>query len=98
MNHSTRPTESLAQRLGRVVLAELPAWQLLLLAAAVGVIWAASLFDWSFVTGRHAFWQFPQGTIGGSQSDMAIMLTAYLYYVQSPWHLPLFHISALGTP
>jgi hypothetical protein len=77
---------------------ELPSLQLLVLAAAVGVVWAASLFDWSFVTGRHAFWQFPQGTIGGSQNDMAIPLVAYLYYVQSPWHLPLFHVSALGAP
>ena len=77
---------------------ELPAWQLLLLAAAVGAIWAASLFDWSFVAGRHAFWQFPEGTIGGSQSDMAIGLVSYLYYVQSPWHLPLFYVSALGAP
>jgi hypothetical protein len=77
---------------------ELRYWQLLFIAAAVGVIWASSIFDWSFVTGRHAFWQFPQGTIGGSQSDMATPLVAYLYYVQSPWHLPLFHVSALGTP
>ena len=90
--------ESLAQRFGRSVLVELPVWQLLVLAAAVGAIWAASLFDWGFVTGRHAFWQFPQGTIGGSQNDMAIPLAAYLYYVQSPWHLPLFYVSALDTP
>jgi hypothetical protein len=77
---------------------ELPVWQLLVLAFAIGAVWTASLFDWGFVTGRHAFWQFPQGTIGGSQNDMAIPLAAYLYYVQSPWHLPLFHVSALGTP
>jgi hypothetical protein len=77
---------------------ELYPWQLLVLATAVGFMWAASLFDWSFVTGRHTFWQFPQGTIGGSRNDMAIPLAAYLYYVQSPWRLPLFHVAALGTP
>jgi Family of unknown function (DUF6311) len=93
-----RPVDDLAQRLGRVVLMELPVWQLLVLAGGVGVIWSASLFDSSFVTGQHAFWQFPQGTIGGSQNDMASLLAAYLYYVQSPWHLPLFQVSALGTP
>jgi len=76
---------------------ELPAWQLLVLAAAIGTIWAASLFDWSFVAGRHAFWQFPEGTIPGSQNDMAQTLAGYLYYLQSPWHLPLFYVSALGT-
>jgi len=30
--------------------------------------------------------------------DMATYLVAYLHYVQSPWHLPLFYVSALGTP
>lgn len=89
---------SFAKRFGRVVLAELPAWQLLVLAAAVSTLWAASLFDWSFVAGRDAFWQFPKGTISRSQTDMAQVLVAYFYYVQSPWHLPLFYVSALGTP
>jgi hypothetical protein len=93
-----RDPESLAQRLGRVMLVELPEWQLLILAAVVGIIWAASIFDWSFVTGRSAFWQFPRGTIGYSGNDMATGLVGYLYYVQSPWHLPLFYVSALGTP
>ena len=91
-------TESLTQRLGRVMLAELPAWQLLILSAAVGTIWATSLFDWSFVTGRSAFWQFPRGTIRDSGNDMAQVLVGYLYYVQSPWYLPLFYVPALGTP
>ncbi len=77
---------------------ELPAWQLLVLATAAGVIWAASLFDWDFVSGGQAFWQFPKGSIGGSAGDMAQVLVGYLYYVQSPWHLPLFHVTALGTP
>jgi hypothetical protein len=90
--------ESLSWRLRSVLLVELPAWQLLALSAAVGAIWAASLFDWSFVAGRHAFWRFPHGTIPGSWMDMAEVLVGYLYYVQSPWHLPLFYVSALGTP
>jgi hypothetical protein len=30
--------------------------------------------------------------------DMAQVLVGYLYFVQSPWHLPLFYVSALGTP
>jgi hypothetical protein len=93
-----RSIESRPQHLRRLVLLELPAGQLLVLAAAVGALWAASLFDWSFVIGRHAFWQFPKGTISGSSYDMAQVLTAYFYYVQSSWHLPLFYVSALGTP
>ena len=44
------------------------------------------------------FGSSPQGTIGLSQNDMAQVLVGYLYYVQSPWHLPLFYVSALGTP
>ncbi|MBV8739394.1 MAG: hypothetical protein JO007_19505 [Alphaproteobacteria bacterium] len=74
------------------MLAELPAWQLLVLAAATGLLWATSLFDWSFVAVRHAFWQFPMGI------DMQQVLAAYYYYVQSPWQLPLFYVSALGAP
>jgi hypothetical protein len=77
---------------------ELPAWQLFVFAAAVGAIWAASLFDWNLVSGRDAFWRFPEGTIAGSQDDMAQVLVGYLYYVQGPWQLPLFFVSALGTP
>ena len=97
-NQTIRKPQSLVQRIERVVLVELPAWQLLILAAVVGVLWAASVFDWDFVTGRHAFWQFPRGTIGGGENDMALHLTAYFYYVQSTWHFPLFYLSALNTP
>ena len=47
------------QHLKRLVLLdELPARQLLVLAAAVGILSAASLFNWSFVIGGHAFWRF----------------------------------------
>jgi Family of unknown function (DUF6311) len=98
-NQTIRRPQSLVQRIRRVVLVELPAWQLLILAAVVGVLWAASLFDWDFVTGRHAFWQFPRGTIGGDdgENDMAAPLAAYFYYVQSTWHFPLFDLSAVGV-
>ena len=93
-----RSIERSSPRLRRIVLAQLPRWQLLILSGAVGIIWAASLFDWSFVTGRSAFWEFPAGTVGGSRFDMATALVGYLYYVQSPWQFPLFYVSALGTP
>jgi hypothetical protein len=98
--HAPRPVESLSKLVGRFVLLELPVWQLLILAAVVGTIWSASIFDLAFLIGQDAFWQFPAGTIGGdlSQSDMAQVLVGYLYYVQNPWHLPLFYVSALGTP
>jgi hypothetical protein len=93
---SRRRVANLPQRVGRIVLVELPAWQLLVLAAAVGAVWAASLFDWSFVAGRSTFWRFPSGPIG--KYDLATGFVGYLYYVQSPWRLPLFYVSALGTP
>ncbi len=50
------------------------------------------------MVGRAAFWRFPQGTIGGAENDLAAPLAAYFYHVQSPWHLPLFYISALDAP
>ena len=84
--------ENFTLLLQRVVFVQLPAWQLLLLASVTGLLWAASLFDLSFVDGRHPFWQFPMG------SDMQVVFAAYLYYVQSPWQLPLFYVSALGIP
>jgi hypothetical protein len=96
-NQTIRRPQSVVQRIRKVVLVELPAWQLLILAAVVGVLWAASLFDWDFVTGRHAFWQFPHGTIGGGENDMAAPLAAYFYYVQSTWHFPLFYLTAVGV-
>jgi hypothetical protein len=80
------------------MLLKLSARQLLILAAAVGALWAGTFFDWSFVTGRHAFWQFPRGTITDSQYDMAQTLVGYLYYVQSSWYLPLFYVPTLGRP
>lgn len=94
------PVESLSKLVGRFVLLELPVWQLLALAVVVGAIWSASIFDVGFLIGQDAFWQFPRGTIGLGlgQNDMADVLVGYLYYVQSPWHLPLFYVSALGTP
>jgi hypothetical protein len=82
----------------RIVLLELPAWQLLIIAACIGVLWAASLFDVSFVAGHDAFWWFPRGSIKSSENDMAQVLVAYFYYVQSPWQLPLFYVPSLGTP
>jgi len=87
-----------ARRIGRALLLELQGWQLVILSTLVGVFWAASLFDWDFVIGRDAFWEFPRGTIGGGDNDMAQVLTGYLYYVQSPWHLPLFYVSGLDPP
>jgi hypothetical protein len=87
-----------ARRIGRGLLLELQGWHLVILSIIVGVLWAASLFDWDFVIGRDAFWEFPRGTIGGADYDMAQVLTGYFYYVQSPWHLLLFYVSALGAP
>ena len=92
------PLQFLLHRLRRIAFLKLPPRQLLVLAFAIGALWASSLFDWSFVIGRHAFWQFPKGTIRSSEQDMANVLVAYFYYVQSAWHMPLFYVSALGTP
>ena len=58
------------------------------------------MFDWSFVSGRHAFWQFPKGTIGGSYGAVRYGASARrLFQLRTePWHLPLFYVSGLGTP
>jgi Family of unknown function (DUF6311) len=82
----------------RIVFAELPTWQLLILAAVVGIAWAATMFDGRFVAGTNPFWQFPAGTIPNAKYDMAQVLVAYFYFAQAPWHIPLFDVAALGTP
>jgi Family of unknown function (DUF6311) len=92
------PLRFLVHQLNRLWRLKLAPWQLLMLAFAIGALWAASLFDWNFVLGRDAFWQFPKGSVGSSGADMAQVLVAYLYYVQSPWHFPLFYVPTLGTP
>ncbi|HTV44557.1 MAG TPA: DUF6311 domain-containing protein [Stellaceae bacterium] len=84
--------DELARRVGRIALAELPAWQLLGLAAVVGLCCDASLFDCNFITGRDDFWRFPMGV------DMQTVLGSYFYYVQSPWRFPLFYVASLGIP
>jgi Family of unknown function (DUF6311) len=89
---------SWAPRFERLVLIQLPAWQLLVLSAMVGTFWAASLFDWSFVVGRHPFWHFADGAVRDWQFEIVQRLVGYFYYVQSPWHVPLFYVSALGAP
>ena len=95
---STIAVRDWARRLERVLLMELPASQLLIIAAVVGVISATTLFDWSFVTGQHAHWRSLEVPARTWQLDQAQVLVGYLYYVQSPWHLPLFYVSALGAP
>jgi len=97
-NQAGASSESLTHRFRRATLVELPCWQLLILAAVVGITWAASLFDWSFVTGRDAFWLFPHGMVPGGETDTAAPFAAYLYYVQNPWYLPLFYVPILGWP
>jgi hypothetical protein len=59
-NQTIRRPQSLVQRIRRVVLLELPAWEQ---AFSTGIL----------SPGRHAFWQFPRGTIGGDdgENDMA---------------------------
>lgn len=87
-----------ARHFERVLLMEAPAWQLLIIAAVVGALWAASLFDWSFIAGRHLVWPFIEGGAKGWQLDMGQHLQGYLYYVQGPWDLPLFYVPALRAP
>src|SRR5215472_16065740 len=72
----------LACRVQHIVLAELPAWQLIALAALVGVIWALSIFNWSFITGRNIWWQSPHVVGGALNPDIAQVLVGYFYYVQ----------------
>jgi hypothetical protein len=82
----------------QAIFIQAPSWLLLTFAAAIGIAWAASIFGWDFITGRHPFWQFPSGTIPSAQNDMAQVLVGYYYYAQAPWRVPLFHVAALGAP
>ncbi len=68
------------------------------LSLAVGLALTLTVFDLDFLTGRSPFWLFPQGVIPGSDDDMAEAFAGYLYFLRSPWHIPLFFVPSLGFP
>jgi hypothetical protein len=63
----------------------------MLAAAALGCAFAVAMFGRDYLFGVSPFWLWPAG-------DPALYLTAALYYLRGPWHLPLFAMPALGYP
>ena len=74
-----------------------PLWLLLLISLVLGAAYAITLLPLGLIGGTSAFWAFPAGSIPGSGNDMATGLVGYLYFVRSPWQLPLLHVATLGN-
>lgn len=72
----------------------LPLLQVGVFLAALG--YCLLLFSPGFLAGTAAFWGNPRGLLEGSWADMPTALSGYFYFVQDGWHLPLFHVAALG--
>jgi uncharacterized membrane protein len=76
----------------------LPVAPAVALSAALGVLYAATLFSPSFVMGTSDFWNAPAGIVGGSTFDMETTLSGYTYFVRDEWRFPLLNVPQLGAP
>ena len=99
----TRPPISLKawdalDRLCRELAANRPVPLLLTLSLLTASLWCASLLDLGFVLGTSAFWKNPHGVVGYGWADMPQTLSGYFFFQRDSWHIPLFHVAALGPP
>lgn len=77
---------------------------LVVCAVVLAVAYVAATFDLSFLSGGGHFWSNPRGhwLVGAEDPndnlDMLATLIAYLAFLRTGWHLPLFYIPDLGFP
>ncbi|MHB8370213.1 MAG: DUF6311 domain-containing protein [Leptospirales bacterium] len=69
----------------------LNSWNYLFLAFLIGVGYALSIFEPSFIIGKSPYWTEPFG-------DRITNLIGALYFAHDNWHFPIFYVPALGTP
>ena len=69
-----------------------------LVSLGIGAAHALFMLPVGLVLGTSDFWRFPHGIIGGSENDMAQVLTGQLFLQQGPWAWPLLHVPDLGFP
>ncbi len=72
-------------------------------AAAIGAVYDATLFNLDFVLGT-GFWRNPIGTwlMDAADArvsvDMLALVTSYTAFVHAPWQFPLLHIPSFAPP
>lgn len=93
-----RKTSIALDALCGVLAAERPLKLLLGCSLAVACLFCLWLFDIHFLLGTSEFWTNPRGIIGHGWADPSTALSGYLYFQRDTWHLPLLHVSKLGTP
>jgi hypothetical protein len=71
-------------------------WPLLLVSFAIGAVSALAMLPIGLIDGAGPFWSFPSGMMGGASNDIAQVLVGYLYFVKSPWTLPVLQAPLLG--
>jgi hypothetical protein len=87
-----------APRLLRWVYAPRRFATLALVSLGIGAAHALVMLPIGLVLGTSDFWVFPRGLIGGSENDMAQVLTGQLFLQQGPWAWPLLQAPDLGFP
>ena len=71
---------------------------LALVSLGIGAAHALVTLPIGLILGTSNFWIFPRGMVGGSENDMAQVLTGQLFLQQCPWAWPLLQVPALGFP
>jgi hypothetical protein len=71
---------------------------LALVGLGIGATHALVTLPVGLILGTSDFWRFPHGMVGGSENDMAQVLTGQLFLQQSPWAWPLLQAPDLGFP
>jgi len=71
---------------------------LALVSLGIGAAHALVTLPIGLVLGTSDFWRFPHGIVGGSENDMAQVLTGQLFLQQGPWAWPLLQVPDLGFP
>jgi hypothetical protein len=71
---------------------------LALVGLGIGAAHALVILPIGLVLGTSDFWCFPHGMVGGSENDMAQVLTGQLFLQQGRWAWPLLQVPDLGFP
>jgi hypothetical protein len=71
---------------------------LALVSLGIGAAHALVTLPIGLILGTSDFWIFPRGMVGGSENDMAQVLTGQLFLQQGPWAWPLLQVPDLGFP
>ncbi|MSP02925.1 MAG: hypothetical protein EXR07_18060 [Acetobacteraceae bacterium] len=71
---------------------------LLAISILLGASYGLTMLPISLIAGSGPFWEFPRGTLTGSDHDLADVLVGYSYLMRAPWSLPVLRVQNLAPP